>query len=183
MGIPYDLPLGTYNEIEINKDKIPLLNKAKRNEDFLDLEDFINQMLKLHNDERKKNKSIELKLNENLNLLACEYAENLKSNQGKIKYRHFMYNIYNGLILGENIAFSETKEPKKIFDYWLNERKNYKTNNKKFSKENAHYTQIIWKNTKEIGISISHDKENKRYCTVILYYPPGNVFGGFPDNV
>ena len=124
MGIPYDLPLGTCNEIEINKDKITI-KRAKRNEDCLDLDDFINQMLKLHNDERKKNKSIELKINEALNLLACEYAEYLKSNQGKIKYRHFMYNIYNGLILGENIAFSETKEPKKIFDYWLNERKNY----------------------------------------------------------
>ena len=53
MGIPYDLPLGTYNEIEINKDKIPI-KKSKRNKDFLDLDDFINQMLKLHNDERKK---------------------------------------------------------------------------------------------------------------------------------
>ena len=135
MGIPYDLPLGTYNEIEINKDKIPLLKKAKRNENCLDLDDFINQMLKLHNDERKKNKSIELKINEALNLLACEYAEYLKSNQGKIKYRHFMYNIYNGLILGENIAFSETKEPKKIFDYWLKERKIIKLIIKNFQKK------------------------------------------------
>ena len=134
MGIPYDLPLGTYNEIEINKDKIPI-KKSKRNEDFLDLDDFINQMLKLHNDERKKNKSIELKINEALNLLACEYAEYLKSNQGKIKYRHFMYNIYNGLILGENIAFSETKEPKKIFDYWLKERKIIKLIIKNFQKK------------------------------------------------
>ena len=83
----------------------------------------------------KKNKSIELKLNETLNLLACEYAEKLILYQGKIKYRHFMYNIYNGLILGENIAFSETKEPKKIFDYWLKERKIIKLIIKNFQKK------------------------------------------------
>ena len=156
--------------------------KSKTNKDPLDLEDFINQMLKLHNEERKKNDSEELKLNEDLNSLALEYSENIKSNQEKIKKFKYI-NFFKELIFGENIAYSETKEPKKIFETWLNKDKNYETNSNKFLKANAHYTQIIWKNTKEIGISISHDKENKRYCTVILYYPPGNVLGGFPDNV
>ena len=48
--------------------------KSKTNIDPLDLEDFINQMLKLHNEERKKNDSEELKLNEDLNILALEYS-------------------------------------------------------------------------------------------------------------
>ena len=121
--------------------------KSKTNKDPLDLEDFINQMLKLHNEERKKNDSEEVKINEGLNSLALEYSENIKSNPEKIKKLKYI-NLFKELIFGENIAYSETKEPKKIFETWLNKDKNYETNNNKFLKANAHYTQIIWKNTK-----------------------------------
>ena len=155
---------------------------SKTNIEPLDLEDFINQMLKLHNEERKKNDSEELKLNEGLNSLALEYSENIKSNPEKIKKFKYI-NFFKELIVGENIAYSETKEPKKIFETWLNKDKNYETNSNKFLKANAHYTQIIWKNTKEIGISMSYDEENNRYCTVILYNPPGNTLGSFHENI
>ena len=156
------------------------IHKAKTNKDTLDIDDFINQMLKLHNDERKKNNSNELKLNEALNLIATEYSENLISKQEKVKFKNYMF---NGIILGENIAFSETKEAKKIFELWLKKDVNYEKTNKKFLKANAHYTQIIWKNTTEVGISICHDVENKKYCTVVLYNPPGNTLGSFPENI
>ncbi len=166
------------NEIIINKKSS--IHKAKTNKDTLDIDDFINQMLKLHNDERKKNNSNELKLNEALNLLATEYSENLISKQEKVKFKNYMF---NGIILGENIAFSETKEAKKIFELWLKKDVNYEKTSKKFLKANAHYTQIIWKNTTEVGISICHDVENKKYCTVVLYNPPGNTLGSFPENI
>ena len=93
-----------------NINKKSSIHKAKTNKDTLDIDDFINQMLKLHNDERKKNNSNELKLNEALNLIATEYSENLISKQEKVKFKNYMF---NGIILGENIAFSETKEVKK----------------------------------------------------------------------
>ena len=159
--------------------KKPSINKCKTNKDSLDLDYFINQMLKLHNDERKKNNYEELKINGTLNLLASEYSDNLISNPKKVNYTNYMY---NGLFLGENIVYSETKEAKKIFNSWLKTGNNYETNKNKFSKENAHYTQIIWKNTKEIGISMSYDEETKKYCTVVLYNPPGNTLGSFPEN-
>ena len=159
--------------------KKPSINKCKTNKDSLDLDYFINQMLKLHNDERKKNNYEELKINGTLNLLASEYSDNLISNPKKVNYTNYMY---NGLFLGENIAYSETKDTKKIFNTWLKTGNNYETNKNKFSKENAHYTQIIWKNTKEIGISMSYDEETKKYCTVVLYNPPGNTLGSFPEN-
>ena len=158
------------------------IRRSKTNIEPLDLEDFINQMLKLHNEERKKNDSEELKLNKDLNSLALEYSENIKSNPEKIKKLKYI-NLFKELIFGENIAYSETKEPKKIFETWLNKDKNYETNSNKFLKANAHYTQIIWKNTKEIGISMSYDEENNRYCTVILYNPPGNTLGSFHENI
>ena len=37
--------------------------------------------------------------------------------------------------------------------------------------------------TNEIGIGIANDVENKKYCVVVLYYPPGNTLGEFPKNV
>ena len=155
------------------------LMKARTNVDDLEVDDFINQMLKLHNDERKKYKYDELTKNEDLNDLASEYAKELALRQGKIRYEDY---IYEGSILGENIIKSETKEPKKIFDCWLKEGNDYNFNDKKFSHKTAHYTQIIWKDTKEVGIGIWHDNENKKYVTVVLYNPPGNTLGKFNEN-
>ena len=60
----------TTENTQANDQKIIAINKCKTNKDSLNLDYFINQMLKLHNDERKKNNYEELKINGTLNLLA-----------------------------------------------------------------------------------------------------------------
>ena len=59
----------------------------------------------------------------------------------------------------------------------------YDFEKKKFSKEKGHFTQIIWKETTDIGIGFYYDNINRKLCTVVLYYPAGNTFGDFPNNV
>ena len=155
-----------------------LVKRVRTNAEEFDLDSYKFSMLKLHNDLRQKYKSLELKENKKLDEIASTYAEFLVNNKNANKI-----NIYNGEILGENIIISETKSPEEVFNQLLVENEDYDFKENKFSKKTAHFTQIIWKNTTDIGCGFWADKENKKFYTVLLYYPSGNVLGKFPENI
>lgn len=46
----------------------------------------------------------------------------------------------------------------------------------------GHFTQIVWKGTREVGIGSAKSKSGKLYV-VANYYPPGNYSGQFIKNV
>ena len=160
--------------------KTPSLNRARTNADEFDLDIYKNSIIKFHNEIREKHKSPPLKKNEKLNDLASIYAESLVNNQEKINYE---LNMYNDEIVGENIIVAESKRPEDAFKKILDEEKNYDFNKNKFSKATGHFTQAIWKDTTDIGCGFWVDKENKKYYIVLLYYPAGNIFGKFSENV
>ena len=160
--------------------KTPSLNRARTNADEFDLDIYKNSIIKFHNEIREKHKSPPLKENEKLNDLASIYAESLVNNQEKINYE---LNMYNDEIVGENIIVAESKRSEDAFKKILDEEKNYDFNKNKFSKATGHFTQAIWKDTTDIGCGFWVDKENKKYYIVLLYYPAGNIFGKFSENV
>ena len=160
--------------------KTPFLNRARTNADEFDLDIYKNSIIKFHNEIREKHKSPPLKENKELNEKASIYAESLVNNQEKINYE---LNMYNDEIVGENIIVAESKRPEDAFKKILDEEKNYDFNKNKFSKATGHFTQAIWKDTTDIGCGFWVDKENKKYYIVLLYYPAGNIFGKFSENV
>ena len=166
------------NSLKVNK--TPSLNRARTNADEFDLDTYKNSIIKFHNEIREKHKSPSLKENEKLNDLASIYAESLVNNQEKINYE---LNMYNDEIVGENIIVAESKRPEDAFKKILDEEKNYDFNKNKFSKATGHFTQAIWKDTTDIGCGFWVDKGNKKYYIVLLYYPAGNIFGKFSENV
>ena len=171
-------------EVPVNKSlkvtKTPFLNRARTNADEFDLDIYKNSIIKFHNEIREKHKSPPLKENEKLNDLASIYAESLVNNQEKINYE---LNMYNDEIVGENIIVAESKRPEDAIKKILDEEKNYDFNKNKFSKATGHFTQAIWKDTTDIGCGFWVDKENKKYYIVLFYYPAGNIFGKFSENV
>ena len=76
-----------------------------------------------------------------------------------------------------------TKVENLIFGKWEEEAKKYDFTKNKLVKEASHFIQIIWKETKQIGIGFSSDEDNKKYCIVVLFDPPGNTLGEFANNV
>ncbi|KFM74773.1 Golgi-associated plant pathogenesis-related protein 1, partial [Stegodyphus mimosarum] len=46
----------------------------------------------------------------------------------------------------------------------------------------GHFTQVIWRNSKEMGIGKAVSRRNRVYV-VANYYPAGNVLNKFADNV
>ena len=149
-----------------------------------DMYNFVQNIKNLHDELRKKHNSNSLNYkNTDLNALAKTYAKELIFNKNKVKVK---LNIYKGEILGENIIISDSNDLQKILDEWKKEGDNYDFENNKFSKKTSHFTQIIWKETKEVGIGFypeKNRKENEKYCIVILYYPPGNILGKYKQNV
>ena len=155
------------------------LNRAKTNVEEFDFEAYKNKILQFHNDLRREHKSSEIEEDEELNNMANSCIESLLSNKNGIN----KLNIYKGQIVGENIIVSDSKNPEVIFNKILNEKKEYNFNLNKFDKNFGHFTQAIWKGTSKIGICFLADKENRKYYTVLLYYPAGNILGEFSENV
>ena len=166
------------NKLSVNK-KISLRCSRTNAEEF-DLDNYIESTLKLHNELREKYNLPLLSKNEELNDMASKYAESLVTHNGK--FVNFS-NIYKGQIVGENIIISESKRAEDAFNAISKEKNLYDFNENKFSKTAGHFTQTIWKETTDIGIGFWHDKINKKYYSVILYYPIGNCLGKFKKNI
>jgi hypothetical protein len=112
-----------------------------------------------------------------LNKLAQDYAERLSQKKApKIP-------IYKGIFLGENRYIYKGKmfDVEDMCNEWYNEIKLYDQNTNEYEKNTSHFTQMIWKNTKDVGFGFIRKRE---YCyAVAFYYPPGNTLGEYKENV
>jgi len=88
---------------------------------------------------------------------------------------------------GENIAMSyniqdQTYVVIDAINRFYDEETLYDYKKPGFYKETGHFTQLVWINSKQIGIGIAISSSNYVYvCT--NYYPPGNYENEFENNV
>ncbi len=85
---------------------------------------------------------------------------------------------------GQNIAWfaGERLKPADVVDYWGNEIEyyDYEKNACLEESECRHYTQIVWKDSREVGCASAwgqHPKYGVQEFWVCNYNPPGNVEG------
>ncbi len=64
---------------------------------------------------------------------------------------------------------------------WYNEYDLYNFGNPGFSGATGHFTQVVWKGSKRLGMGFAYG--NGRYYAVANYDPPGNMQGAFRANV
>ena len=153
---------------------------ASSTQQFYD-ENKLEKVLEIHNKYRKRHSSPPLILKDKLTKIAEELANLLINNKNDNIDDSFL--IYKNLPLGVNIYNNKAhKSPEDICEEWYNENKNYKYDRDKFQKNAIHFTQIVWKNTKEGGFAFPI-KKGKKCCGVALYYPAGNIFEEFKENV
>ena len=157
-------PKGDINEI-----------RKRKKEDFtkFDLE-----ALEAHNKYRIKHHSPPLSLNKDLCKIAQDYADKLLQNNA-VKYS---FGKYKGNDMGENIFMCQGTEAtgEMATNDWYNEIKSHNFK-KDFQKNTGHFTQIIWKDTKEVGFGVAN--RGNTYYVVANYYPPGNFLGQYHKNV
>ncbi len=72
-----------------------------------------------------------------------------------------------------------------ITKYWYNEVNEYdwnKSEEENFQKDTAHFTQVIWKETREMGIGAAIGSNNIVICCA-NYYKSGNEVDKYFENV
>jgi glioma pathogenesis-related protein 2 len=137
---------------------------------------FENEILKRHNQYRKKHGVAKLEWNDSIASYAQQWAhtlarENRMRHRGQRKYGENIYWRSGGSVNG-----------KMPVDSWYREIKDYNFKRQGFSSRTGHFTQVVWKNTTEIGCGKSVSSSGGIFV-VCNYNPPGNFMGRFEKNV
>ena len=145
-----------------------------------DFNTFCIEALESHNKYRKIHHAPPLKLNKDLCNVAENYAKTLAL---KLRCLQHSENTYNGDELGENLfcCYGMDANGNNVSSNWYNEIKKYNFNGD-WQGGCGHFTQMVWKDTKEVGFGKCKDKSGTIYV-VGNYYPAGNVLGFFKYNV
>lgn len=143
-------------------------------------DDFKDECLKKHNHYRAKHGVPLLTLSPKL----CDYAQEWANHLAKSDtFQHRPNNKY-----GENIYMEWSSNPsgkvsgEKSVDSWYSEIKVHKFGREPTSLASGHFTQVIWKSSKELGVAYGRNKNGKTYV-VANYDPAGNMIGSFSPNV
>jgi len=136
------------------------------------------EALESHNKYRNKHHVSPLTLNKDLCKIATAYAKKLLSTN---TFNHSTTK-YKGKELGENLYMCSGKvgTAERATSEWYNEIKKHNFK-KDFQHATGHFTQLVWKDTKEVGFGIAN--KGNRYYIVANYFPAGNIVGQFTKNV
>ncbi|XP_070539194.1 Golgi-associated plant pathogenesis-related protein 1-like [Ptychodera flava] len=139
-------------------------------------------MLKHHNKLRSKHGSPALKLDNSLNKVAQDWAEQMAksdrfghrpNNQNGENIYYAMNSRGLGTVTGEGVVQS-----------WYDEVKKYNFSRGGFSSGTGHFTQVVWKNSKTLGVGFAPSKNKANTWYVVgNYSPAGNVQGQYEQNV
>ncbi len=145
----------------------------------LDLEKIRAEILETHNYHRKRHQVDILVRNAEIEAVAQADSDHLAEidemkHSGNKKY-------------GENLFYCWASRGicvsgKTSSQSWYDEVKDYDYNNPGFAMNTGHFTQLVWKGSKQIGCGASCNNSNKCYVTC-NYYPPGSSIGQFAYNV
>lgn len=170
----------TKTKENLKDEVIKVENKAKGGSKSDSKLSIIDEVISLHNKYRKLHGCPEIVHNPELTKIAQTYADKIAS-ENNFSHSNCKWGDKH---IGENLSWCNgikiTAEV--MTDMWYNEIKFYDFDNPQFSSEAGHFTQVVWKNTKEIGVGISQSSDGAWYG-VANYYPPGNVVGQFEENV
>ncbi len=140
----------------------------------------IQKMLDAHNEVRKGVGLTALTWSNTLALSATKWGDTLVDQDCKpyhepsIPYGENLY--WSWISLSDNDSLIST--PQEAVKWWANEVKiyNYEKNTCKTGKDCGHYTQIVWRETTEVGCGVStcFDGDIQTDIWVCRYNPPGN---------
>lgn len=146
------------------------------------LEEFRKEVLETHNKYRNSHKVGTLKSNSELNKLAQDWADHLTTAGGLSHSK----NTYEGKRIGENVAsrwgsIGADYTGREVVDQWYAEENKYNYE-KDYQSEAGHFSQVVWKNTEEMGVGKAFGEDGRVYV-VVNYYPAGNILRHFKENV
>ena len=154
-------------------------NMDARTAERLDLAAFRMAALKQHNVYRAKHGAPPLVLGNQLNDVAQKHAGQLARthqlvHSGKKQYGENLY--------ASNSSRPAPPRPEAVVDAWYNEIHHYDFNQPGFRPDTGHFTQVVWKDSHELGMGIAQASDGTWYV-VGNYRPSGNIANQFATNV
>lgn len=139
------------------------------------------QVLDHHNNIRKLVKVPPLQYSASLSAYAQQWAEHLASRGSRIYHSDCVHP--DGRNLGENIFWGSSFDAYSPLDAsgsWYEEKQQYRYRPiSNISDGTGHYTQMVLKETREMGLGVAYTKKGG-IIVVASYYPAGNVIGQLP---
>jgi uncharacterized protein YkwD len=154
-------------------------NLDPRAADRLDLAAFREGALQQHNVYRAKYGVPPLVLSPRLNEVAQHYAEQLAHTN---QLAHSEQEQYGENLYASHGSNATPPRPEAVVDSWYNEIHHYDFNQPGFRPETGHFTQVVWKASKELGLGIAQ-ASNGTWYVVGNYRPAGNIANQFATNV
>ena len=117
-----------------------------------DMEQVRKDLLDRHNYYRAKHQAANLERLAALETIAQSYSEKLVT----LGYLVHSSNTLNGNYIGENLYFGYNAGylGTKPVDAWYDEIKDYDFAKSEFTSGTGHFTQVVWKNTKQVGCGV-----------------------------
>ncbi len=130
------------------------------------------EMLESHNALRSTLKLRPLEWSDKLSSIAGKWAETLLEN-GRFEHQR-------NLSYGENLfqISGQRAAPTEVVHDWATESLDYDYAGNHCHGVCGHYTQMVWRNTREVGCAEAHNPD--REVWVCEYNPPGNYEGQRP---
>lgn len=140
------------------------------------LDDFQRECIIQHNIYRHQHRACRLVWSDDLANAAEAWAEHLASNN---VLEHASDKDH-----GENLASAKGYELRgdKVAEMWYDEIKDYNFETPAYNAKCGHFTQMIWRDTKQLGVAKTTATDGTQYV-VARYYPAGNVLGEFKTSI
>jgi len=136
---------------------------------------FPNALVDAHNRARAKHCAPPLRWSAKIAASAQRWANTLRDRGCPLAHSSGQY--------GENLAAGTPGmlAAASVVALWYEEVKRYSFASGGFSMKTGHFTQLVWRGTKEVGCGVAHCKNLDVW--VCQYDPPGNVQGQYRENI
>jgi uncharacterized protein YkwD len=148
--------------------------------EFVDGPTFTSAVLNSTNTYRGEHNASAVHWNATLERFATDYLGQVVTESGDgsdtCKFAH------SGGPYGENIALGCSNATSCV-EAWGNERAEYDFRHPDFSEQTGHFSQLVWKNTTDVGCGARFCNQSGGWYFVCEYWPRGNVIGQFTEEV
>ncbi|KAI0839240.1 PR-1-like protein [Hypoxylon sp. FL0890] len=145
---------------------------------FVDHDTFTSAILNSTNFYRSSYNASAVRWNSTLETFASTYlSQHSQRADGETCNMH-----HSGGPYGENLALG-CSDATSCVDMWASEASQYNYNDPGFGENTGHFTQLVWKNTTDVGCGAKLCPGNGGWYLACEYWPRGNIIGDFAEEV